>query len=374
MQFSVPELHPKNVLKLAAAVLAVVIATAGLVAAAEFDQKVTLDVDGEITTTRTSAETVDELLTSQGVEPRPEDKVSHKLDAPLPDDEPVTVRYAKPVTVVVDGETTDEVTHAISVKELLSDLDVDPAEGAYVSEKLDAKLNRFGEEIVVSSPKTITVTADGQDQQIETNKPTVQDVLDEAGVKVDEDDEVEPGLESYLAKDTSALRVVRIEKVTRTETVPVDFEVEVQEDASLPKGEKEVVTEGQPGEATEEVQLVLADGEIRERTVVSRSTVREPVSQVEKRGTKQPDTAPAVADGSVWDRLAQCESGGNWAANTGNGYYGGVQFSAQTWRSVGGSGLPHEHSREEQIHRASILQQRAGWGQWPACSAKLGLR
>lgn len=85
-------------------------------------------------------------------------------------------------------------------------------------------------------------------------------------------------------------------------------------------------------------------------------------------------TAPEVAtNGSVWDRLAKCESGGNWAINTGNGYYGGVQFSAGTWKAVGGTGLPSEASREEQIERAQILQARSGWGQWPACSAQLGL-
>ena len=55
--------------------------------------------------------------------------------------------------------------------------------------------------------------------------------------------------------------------------------------------------------------------------------------------------APASA-ASVWDRVAACESGGNWSINTGNGYYGGLQFSAATWHSVGGPGLPHEHSRE----------------------------
>ena len=84
--------------------------------------------------------------------------------------------------------------------------------------------------------------------------------------------------------------------------------------------------------------------------------------------------APAVADGSVWDQLARCESGGNWAINTGNGYYGGLQFSLATWRGVGGSGYPNENSREEQIVRAEILLARSGWGQWPACTAKLGLR
>lgn len=90
---------------------------------------------------------------------------------------------------------------------------------------------------------------------------------------------------------------------------------------------------------------------------------------------QQPVAAPAaVVNGSVWDSLAACESGGNWSINTGNGYYGGVQFSLATWRSVGGSGYPHQASKAEQIKRAQILQARSGWGQWPACTAKLGLR
>lgn len=91
-------------------------------------------------------------------------------------------------------------------------------------------------------------------------------------------------------------------------------------------------------------------------------------------GGSAPAPAPAVSDGSVWDRLAACESGGNWSANTGNGFYGGLQFSLSTWRSLGGSGYPHEASRSEQISRAQALQARAGWGQWPSCSSKLGLR
>jgi hypothetical protein len=79
-------------------------------------------------------------------------------------------------------------------------------------------------------------------------------------------------------------------------------------------------------------------------------------------------------DPATWDRLAQCESGGNWATNTGNGYYGGLQFSASSWRAVGGSGLPHQASRETQIEMGKRLQARAGWSQWPACTRKLGYR
>lgn len=78
-------------------------------------------------------------------------------------------------------------------------------------------------------------------------------------------------------------------------------------------------------------------------------------------------------DYATWDALAECESGGNWQINTGNGYYGGLQFSADTWHAVGGTGLPHEHSRETQIHFGQILQAQSGWGQWPHCAAELGL-
>jgi hypothetical protein len=76
----------------------------------------------------------------------------------------------------------------------------------------------------------------------------------------------------------------------------------------------------------------------------------------------------------VWDALAQCESGGDWSINTGNGYYGGLQFSPSSWAAAGGSGMPHQHSREEQIRVAENLQDMQGWGAWPACSSQLGLR
>ncbi len=76
---------------------------------------------------------------------------------------------------------------------------------------------------------------------------------------------------------------------------------------------------------------------------------------------------------SVWTQLANCESGGNWAANTGNGYYGGLQFSLSSWRAVGGSGYPHEASASTQIEMGQRLQASQGWGAWPACAAELGL-
>lgn len=76
----------------------------------------------------------------------------------------------------------------------------------------------------------------------------------------------------------------------------------------------------------------------------------------------------------TFNSIAMCESSGDWSADTGNGFYGGLQFSASSWRAVGGSGLPHQASRETQIAMGQRLQARQGWGAWPACSRKLGLR
>jgi hypothetical protein len=87
--------------------------------------------------------------------------------------------------------------------------------------------------------------------------------------------------------------------------------------------------------------------------------------------------APSTLSGSVWDALAVCESGGNWAMNSGNGFYGGIQFMHSTWVNMGGrqwAEYPHQATRDQQIEVATRLQAQYGWGQWPACSAKLGLR
>ncbi|MFF1300101.1 MULTISPECIES: transglycosylase family protein [unclassified Streptomyces] len=83
----------------------------------------------------------------------------------------------------------------------------------------------------------------------------------------------------------------------------------------------------------------------------------------------------AAADGGVWDRIAQCESGGDWHINTGNGYYGGLQFSASTWRAYGGgayAATADRASKSQQIAVATKVQRAQGWGAWPICSARAG--
>lgn len=129
----------------------------------------------------------------------------------------------------------------------------------------------------------------------------------------------------------------------------------------------------------DELRVPKADEKLADRPMPVAVPVAEPAPIAAQPAYTAPAPAPAPraafapSGGSVWDQLAQCESTGNWAINTGNGYYGGLQFSLSSWQAVGGSGLPSDASREEQIARAEMLQSRQGWGAWPACSAKLGL-
>ncbi len=81
--------------------------------------------------------------------------------------------------------------------------------------------------------------------------------------------------------------------------------------------------------------------------------------------------ATANAASGNWDAVAQCESGGNWAINTGNGYYGGLQFSLGTWQANGGAGMPHQASREQQISVAERVLASQGVGAWPSCGGRL---
>ena len=157
---------------------------------------------------------------------------------------------------------------------------------------------------------------------------------------------------------------------------------------SLRPGDAVPSTVGRASIATAEKPLRLVDDEKRfvpassttTTTVAVPTTTTVPPTTVPPPPITTPPTISAtVIEGDVWYRLAMCESSlgtgaPQWGINTGNGYYGGLQFSLGTWQSVGGTGYPHEHSAATQIEKGKILQARDGWGQWPACSIKLGLR
>ncbi len=356
--------RPHKSTSLIALNLAIVLIVGGGTAAyGAFSKTVTVSVDGQDTTLRTFGDTVSDVLEAKKITIHDGDKLSPSPSAPVGDGDTIDISYAKPVTLAVDGEVTKHTVFDRTVGEALDELGVDPAPGAYVSDERAAPLSRKGSQIVVSTEKSLTVTADGKTSTITTKAPTVAKVLEAANVTLGKDDEVKPGTTAFVKPDEK-LKVVRIEKISKTEEVDVKFPVEVRNDPKAYKGEVSIVKQGKKGKSREKVTLVMADGKLRDRIVLKSDVLVKPVGQVESHGTS---TTPPD---SVWDKIAQCESGGNWSINTGNGYYGGLQFSAATWRSVGGPGLPHQNGREVQIKYAKILQARSGWGQWGCAGAR----
>jgi uncharacterized protein YabE (DUF348 family) len=349
---------------------AVLLGLAGTTAAyASMSKNVTVTLDGHTTSIRTLSSTVGGALATHGItlDPRDHVRVDGKVadkNSSLRGGDAVAVAFAKPVTVAVDGAAKRVTVHDDTVGDVLARLDVKPTSDAYVSEKPSERLSRSGTRIVVSNPKSFTIRADGKAKKLKSAAPTVAAALKEADIRLDDNDEVTPAAGDLIA-DGDTVKVTRIEQVDKTEVVDVEQPVEYKDDKSMAKGTTKVIEPGDEGRAREHVLVTEADGKVRNRLVLTSDQLEAPETKVVVRGTKK-ITEPV----GVWDKIAACESGGNWHINTGNGYYGGLQFSASTWKSVGGPGLPHENSREVQIKFAKILQQRSGWGQWGCAHAR----
>ena len=136
----------------------------------------------------------------------------------------------------------------------------------------------------------------------------------------------------------------------------------------------------------QKLRVPEADEKLTARPVPSNHQLAKPTKtesaqaaspQRHRSSTQTNSTAPSISDGSIWDRIAACESGGNWHINTGNGYYGGLQFSSSTWLGYGGGAYASRAdlaTREQQIAIAQKVQAGQGWGAWPVCSYKAGAR
>nr|WP_281363397.1 resuscitation-promoting factor [Nocardioides perillae] len=340
---------------------------------------VTLSLDGEARSVSAMAQTVGEVLEAEGVEVSERDLVTPAVDAPVEDGSRISVQFARPLELTVDGETQTHWVHSTDVAAALAE--VGPAyRGAELSVSRGAGIDRSGLELEVVTPKRLRVAVGGRQARPRTvTALTVREALQELGVRVDRDDRVRPRLGAEIAAGdrvvVTKVRVVR--KAVDGERIGFDT-VERPDDTML-EGETETVREGRAGLRDVVYRLRYVDGELVATKVLRSTVTRRPVDAVVRVGTKEEPVAPPAAanfasGGTVWDSLAQCESGGNWAINTGNGYYGGLQFNIDTWRAYGGTGYPHQQSREAQIAVATRLRDATGgYGSWPSCSAKLGL-
>jgi resuscitation-promoting factor RpfB len=346
---------------------------------ANLNKSVTLSVDGQTTEVRTSADTVGALLTSRKIEINGHDVVAPGLDAKVEDGTRVAVRFGRQVTFTIDGVAQTMWTTATTVDNALNALSIDLS-GAELSTSRSSGIGREGLTIVIATQKKIIIIDAGKKRTITTTGQTLAEALTAAKIKVDDDDKLSASPTTRLVNGAK-FTFTDVEVTSKTKKLKVGFDTVRKESSNLSKGVTKVDTPGERGVRAVTYKIVRHNGEIVKHKKIKSKLITKPVTEVILVGTKktssttkQGSSGSSTPSGSVWDKLAECESGGNWSINTGNGYYGGLQFSLSTWRAYGGSGMPHEASREEQIAIAKKLQADAGWGAWPACSSKLGLR
>jgi uncharacterized protein YabE (DUF348 family) len=354
----------------------------GLVAFVGNHKNVELTVDGETSTVQTFGGTVADVLERASVEVDTTDQVSPALTASVSDGASIQVTRTTAVEVTLDGAETTVHTAGSTVADLVDELGV--ARDSDVSAPFEMQLAMLGEGLAISTPKRVTVVADGRSRVSTTTAGSVSDLLAELKIKLRNQDRVSvPATAAVI--DGMGLKVTRVrEGIRKTVTEPIAFATREVKDSGLYKGQQKVTQAGVTGERTRVYSLVRIDGKVVSRELLSNTVTRKPVGETVAVGTK-PRPKPASGSGSsgtapsggVWAALAECESGGNWQINTGNGYYGGLQFSQSSWIGAGGgkyAPLPHLATPSEQIATAEVLRQNGGWGHWPSCSAQLGLR
>ena len=360
-------------------VLAVVAGTIGFVT---LQKTVTLSIDGAPRTIHTFAGTVGQMLDRQGIEVDAHDVVSPSTSSHVSDGETVAVRYGRLLTLSLDGQKREIWVTARSVNEALDQLGM-RADGAYLSASRSLSIGRQGLALAVRTPKAITIAADGKLTDITTTEPTVEDALDEVGITLGANDIVAPTRGTLLTAGTAVV-VKRVTEEDVAETVALPNATETRQDATMYKDESKVLQAGKVGAKVIKYRVVKYDGKEAYRIGLGEAVTQAPVNEIRVVGTKARPAAPPSGGGAVappagagvWDRLAQCESGGNWSINTGNGYYGGLQFSLGTWLAYGGGSyahLPSDASREAQIAVAERLRATSGYSPWPACARSLGL-
>lgn len=363
---------------LVATITVVVLAVAGATYGySSLSTTVTVSVDGQEREVTAFGDTVGEVLDAEGIDVGEHDLVQPDLDEPVDDGGRIAVRYGRQIELTVDGKTSTHWVTATSVEDALQQIGSGYGD-ARLSTSRGTSIDRGGIELEVVTPKRLTVTLAGRKPVTKTVPAlTVEEALTRLGVKVDRHDQVTPGLRSEV-EDGDKVTYVDVE-VDRKRFARESFSVATveREDDSMTEGTTEVAREGRAGVRDVTYRVVTRNGEVVERKIVRQEVIEEPVARIVLIGTAEPEPEPTsnfASGGTVWDQLAQCESGGNWAINTGNGYYGGLQFNLGTWQSYGGTGYPHQASRETQIMIAErVRAATGGYGSWPACAASLGL-
>jgi resuscitation-promoting factor RpfB len=336
---------------------------------------VTLAVDGSTITVATMKSRVIDVVQENGFDVGERDDLYPVADQPVHQSDTIVLRRSRPLQISTDGRDSREVwTTASTVSEALSQLQMTDKAPAAASR--GSRVPLAGMSLPVVSAKTVQLADAGVVRTVRLAAPNVAGLLEAAGVPLEQSDEVVPAASSPIV-DGMQIQVTRIRLEKVTERVPLPPANLRIEDPSLNMSRQIVEDPGTPG--TQDVTFAIAkvNGAETGRMPVANVVVVPARDGVLRVGVKPGTEVPEVSNGGVWDSLARCEAGGNWAINTGNGFYGGVQFDQNTWERNGGlryAGRADLATREEQIAIAEVTRARQGWGAWPTCSGRIGAR
>ncbi len=337
------------------------------------DKTITVEVDGEQRTIHTFASSVSGALESAGLRVEDQDTLAPTANSPIEDGSRVVLKRGRPLVLTVDGTRREVWTTALTVDHALQQVGMRSSEDMELSADRSKRIPLEGMALVVRISRPITLIDGGLPaREVHSTALSVGDLLTLQGVPLQDRDTVIPEPASPVLPGMT-VEVTRIRTEERSERRSVQPPTKRVKDSSMSSGDVVVDDPGTPGEEIVTFLVTLKNGQEIGRKELASQEITPAQPGRARVGTK----GSAGAEGSVWDRLARCESGGNWAINTGNGYYGGLQFDRSTWSSNGGNRYApyaHQASREEQIAVAQrVRNARGGYSAWPSCSARLGL-
>ena len=354
---------------------------AGAVGVSHLDKSVNLSVDGKTSTVHAFGSTVGDILDKQDITIGQHDVVAPAPGTAVHDGDKVVVRYGRKLTVTVDGATREYWTTATTVAAALQELGI-RADSAKLSASRSQALGRQGLALTVTTPKDVVVRVDGKNLSASSTAATVGDVLAELHVTKDGNDRVKPAVTTALT-DGMKVAVQRVTTKDVKATEAVAFKTVKKSDSSLYKDQSKTIRSGSEGAKLVTYRITKVDGKVESKKAVSSKVTEQPVTRIVAVGTKSRPVSTTsggstsgaginLARADMWDRIAQCESGGNWHINTGNGYYGGLQFDYGSWLANGGDDFApraDRASRAEQITVANRYYAKAGLGPWGCAHA-----
>jgi resuscitation-promoting factor RpfB len=361
-------------LRLVVAAMLVVLAVAGGLAVASH-KTVTLDVDGTRLTVATMKSRVLDVVQENGFDVGERDDLFPAGDQAVRQSDTIVLRRSRPLQISLDGRNSREVwTTASTVDDALKQLALTDTAPAAASRGTRVPLE--GMSLPVVSARTVHLNDGGVLKTVKLPAANISGLLEAAGAPLSQSDTVNPPANSPVTEGMYVtVTRVRIHKVA--EQLPLPPNNQTVQDPEMNMSRTVVEDPGTPGTQVVTFAISTVNGEETGRLPVANVVVNPARDGLIRVGAKPGTEVPPVSNGATWDALSQCEAGGNWAINTGNGFFGGVQFDQNTWERNGGLRYAQRAdlaTREEQIAIAEVTRARQGWGAWPTCSGRLGVR